>query len=117
MKFWQTIKFKTIAPVVVIVAGAFAAFSYLTAADLIDSVEDAFHAEIELSTELSNQALGNAIWDFNQDLAKTVLQPLTDNGHFSWAVVREENGSIFTTVAKAAVEGKDMLALLPAEAL
>lgn len=117
MKFWQTIKFKTIAPVVVIVAGAFAAFSYVTASDLIAEMEDAFHSEIALSTELSNQALGNAIWDFNQDLAKTVLQPLTDNDHFSWAVVREESGAIFTTVAKEVVEGKDILGLLPAEAL
>ncbi|WP_198646917.1 methyl-accepting chemotaxis protein [Pannonibacter carbonis] len=116
MKFWQSIKFKTITPVVVIVAGAFAAFSYLTSSELISTVEDAFQSEIKISTEMSNQALGNAIWDFNQDLAKTVLQPLTENSRFSFAVVREENGAIFATVAKEAVDGKDLLARIPDEA-
>ncbi|NBN62908.1 methyl-accepting chemotaxis protein [Pannonibacter tanglangensis] len=117
MKFWQSIKFKTITPVVVVVALAFAAFSYLTTTHLISASEKAFESEIALSTELSNQALGNAIWDFNQDLAKTVLKPLMENDHFSWAVVREENGSIFATVAKAGTEGADLLALLPQAAL
>ncbi|MFN3498299.1 MAG: methyl-accepting chemotaxis protein, partial [Pannonibacter indicus] len=109
MKFWQSVKFATIAPVVAVVAVAFAGFSYVASTKQIDTVEASFRSEIQLSTELSNLALGNAIWDFNAELARTVLRPLLDNPRFSWAVVREESGSIFAVIDRSGASGQDLL--------
>ncbi|ALV29093.1 methyl-accepting chemotaxis protein [Pannonibacter phragmitetus] len=113
MKFWQSVKFATIAPVVAVVAVAFAGFSYVASTKQIDTVEASFRSEIQLSTELSNLALGNAIWDFNAELARTVLRPLLDNPRFSWAVVREESGSIFAVIDRSGASGQDLLDNVP----
>ncbi|MTI43672.1 methyl-accepting chemotaxis protein [Roseibium hamelinense] len=114
MKFWQSVKFTTTVPIVAVVAIAFVAFSYITSTQRIAAVERSFRAEINLSTDLTNQALANAMWDFDQGLAGALLAPMTDNPNFSWAVVQETNGSVFSSLKRdeeAAID--DLIALVP----
>jgi len=63
-----------------------------------------------MSANLTNQALGNAIWDYDRDLANSLLAPLLDNGNFNWAVVQEADGSIFASLLRK--EGSDANALV-----
>ncbi|GAA0775051.1 hypothetical protein GCM10009077_11740 [Roseibium denhamense] len=100
MKFWQSVKFTTTVPIVAVVAVAFVAFAYITSSQRVAGVQDAFEQQIKMSANLTNQALGNAIWDFDQDLANTLLAPLLDNDNFSWAVVQETNASVFASLAR-----------------
>jgi len=116
MKFWQSVKFTTTVPIVAVVAIAFAVFSYVTSSQRIAAVEESFESEIQLSTKLTNQALANAMWDFDQDLAGALLAPLKDNPNFSWAVVQEANDAIFSALLEE--EGRnaeDLIALVPEE--
>ncbi|MGI6245308.1 MAG: methyl-accepting chemotaxis protein [Pseudochelatococcus sp.] len=112
MKFWQSIKFKMVVPVVAVVTLAFAGFSFLNLTQRIEQLQGSFRSEIGLSAIMANQPLGNAIWEFNRDLAATVLAPLTANPNFSWAVVREPNGSIFVSTHAEGVDGEAELAAL-----
>ncbi|GGB35317.1 hypothetical protein GCM10011316_04320 [Roseibium aquae] len=114
MKFWQSVKFTTTVPIVAVVAVAFAVFSYVTSSQRIAAVEESFESEIQLSTKLTNQALANAMWDFDQDLAGALLAPLKDNENFSWAVVQEANGSVFSAVLETDSQAaEDLVALVP----
>jgi methyl-accepting chemotaxis protein len=100
MKFWQSVKVTTTVPIVLVVAIAFVAFAYISGMQRVSAVQDAYEQQIKMSANLTNQALGNAIWDFDQDLADSLLAPLLDNQDFSWAVVQEENGSIFSSLIR-----------------
>lgn len=110
MKFWQSVKFTTTVPIVAVVAVAFVAFAYITSTQRVSAVQDAFEQQISMSANLTNQALGNAIWDFDQDLANSLLAPLLDNKNFDWAVVQETNGSIFASLSRN--DGADAEALV-----
>ncbi|MES0884152.1 methyl-accepting chemotaxis protein [Roseibium sp. SCP14] len=115
MKFWQSVKFTTTVPIVLVVALAFAVFAYVSAMQRVSAVQQAYEQQIKMSANLTNQALGNAIWDFDQDLADSLLAPLLTNRDFSWAVVQEENGSIFASLTRQNEEAEALVARIPAE--
>ncbi|WP_420414193.1 methyl-accepting chemotaxis protein [Roseibium sp.] len=117
MKFWQSVKFTTTVPIVAVVALAFVAFAYVTSSQRVSGVQHAFEQQISMSANLTNQALGNAIWDFDQDLANTLLDPLLDNPDFSWAIVQEKNGDVFASLnrAEAAGSNDELISLIPEE--
>lgn len=98
MKFWQSIKFKTVVPVVAVVTVAFVGFSALNLTQRINHLLESFRSEIGLSAVMAHQPLGNAIFEFNGDLAATILSPLSANPNFAWAVVLEPNGAIFASI-------------------
>jgi methyl-accepting chemotaxis protein len=115
MKFWQSVKFTTTVPIVLVVALAFAVFAYVSAMQRVSAVQQAYEQQIKMSANLTNQALGNAIWDFDQDLADSLLAPLLTNRDFAWAVVQEENGSIFASLTRNENEETEQLvARIPA---
>lgn len=115
MKFWQSVKFTTTVPIVAVVALAFVAFAYVTSSQRVSGVQHAFEQQISMSANLTNQALGNAIWDFDQDLANTLLDPLLDNPDFSWAIVQEKNGDVFASLnrTEAAGSNEELISLIP----
>ena len=112
MKIWQSIKFKTVVPVVCVVAVAFAGFSAFSLSDKMSAAEAAFKSEISIVTELTNQVLGNAIWDFNEDLATSALQPLQDKQTFAYAIVQESSGSVFASLAVDKAAAKEIVEAL-----
>ena len=109
MKFWQSVKFTTTVPIVLVVAAAFVAFAYISTAQRVSSAQQSYEQQIAMSVNLTNQALGNAIWDFDNDLADSLLAPLLDSGDFAWAVVQEANGSIFASLVKGEGPAADAL--------
>ncbi|MHA7777078.1 methyl-accepting chemotaxis protein [Roseibium sp. M-1] len=114
MKFWQSVKFTTTVPIVAVVAIAFVAFAYVTSTQRVSAVQDAFEQQISMSADLTNQALGNAIWDFDKDLANSLLAPLLDNKNFDWAVVQEANGKIFASLLRDETgEAETLVGLIP----
>lgn len=116
MKLWQSVKFTTTVPIVAVVAVAFVAFAYFTSAQRVSAVQNAFKQQITMSANLTNEALGSAIWDFDEDLANSLLAPLLDNKSFDWAVVQEANGSIFASLLREeAGEAATMVDLIPEE--
>jgi len=117
MKFWQSVKFTTTVPIVAVVAVAFVAFAYVTSSQRVTGVQEAFEQQISMSANLTNQALGNAIWDFDQDLANTLLAPLLDNPNFSWAIVQEKNGDVFASLNRDEATGtsEELTGLIPEE--
>lgn len=100
MKFWQSVKFTTTVPIVAVVAVAFVAFAYVTSSQRVSGVQHAFEQQISMSANLTNQAVAGAIWDFDQDLADALLAPFLDNPDFSWALVQENNGDTFASLAR-----------------
>ena len=116
MKFWQSVKFTTTVPIVAVVAVAFIAFAYITSSQRVAAVQQAFEQQISMSANLTNQALGNAIWDFDQDLANTLLSPFLDNPNFSWAIVQEKNGDVFASLIRdEEVANEELIGLIPEE--
>jgi methyl-accepting chemotaxis protein len=114
MKFWQSVKFTTTVPIVAVVAIAFVAFAYVTSAQRVSAVQEAFEQQISMSTKLTNQALGNAIWDYDQNLANSLLAPLLDNRNFDWAVVQEADGSIFASLLRDETgDAKSLVGVVP----
>ncbi|MBO9422853.1 MULTISPECIES: methyl-accepting chemotaxis protein [Stappiaceae] len=116
MKFWQSVKFTTTVPIVAVVAVAFIAFAYITSSQRVAAVQQAFEQQISMSANLTNQALGNAIWDFDQDLANTLLSPFLDNPNFSWAIVQEKNGDVFASLIRdEEAANEELIGLIPEE--
>jgi methyl-accepting chemotaxis protein len=116
MKFWQSVKFTTTVPIVAVVAVAFIAFAYITSSQRVAAVQQAFEQQISMSANLTNQALGNAIWDFDQDLANTLLSPFLDNPNFSWAIVQEKNGDVFASLIRdEKAVNEELIGLIPEE--
>ena len=116
MKFWQSVKFTTTVPIVAVVAVAFIAFAYITSSQRVAAVQQAFEQQISMSANLTNQALGNAIWDFDQDLANTLLSPFLDNPNFSWAIVQEKNGDVFASLLRdEEAVNEELIGLIPDE--
>ncbi len=116
MKFWQSVKFTTTVPIVAVVAVAFIAFAYITSSQRVAAVQQAFEQQISMSANLTNQALGNAIWDFDQDLANTLLSPFLDNPNFSWAIVQEKNGDVFASLIRdEEAVNEELIGLIPDE--
>jgi len=116
MKFWQSVKFTTTVPIVAVVAVAFIAFAYITSSQRVAAVQQAFEQQISMSANLTNQALGNAIWDFDQDLANTLLSPFLDNPNFSWAIVQEKNGDVFASLIRdEEAVNEELIGLIPEE--
>jgi methyl-accepting chemotaxis protein len=116
MKFWQSVKFTTTVPIVAVVAVAFIAFAYITSSQRVAAVQQAFEQQISMSANLTNQALGNAIWDFDQDLANTLLSPFLDNPNFSWAIVQEKNGDVFASLIRdKEAANEELIGLIPEE--
>ncbi|CTQ55544.1 hypothetical protein LP7551_04087 [Roseibium album] len=116
MKFWQSVKFTTTVPIVMVVAMAFVAFAYISGMQRVSAVQEAYEQQIAMSANLTKQALGNAIWDFDQDLADSLLAPLLDNKDFAWAVVQEVNGTIFSSlIRQEGVEATGLVDSVPEE--
>ncbi|WP_428669688.1 methyl-accepting chemotaxis protein [Roseibium sp.] len=107
MKFWQSVKFTTTVPIVAVVTVAFLAFAYVTSTQRVAAVEEAFEQQVSMSTDLSSQALANAIWDFDQTLAGSLLAPLRENGNFAWAVVQEAKGDVFASLQRDGAEAAE----------
>ncbi|MET1416863.1 HAMP domain-containing methyl-accepting chemotaxis protein [Roseibium sp. HPY-6] len=112
MKFWQSVKFTTTVPIVVVVAVAFVSFAFITSSQRVSAVQNAFEQQISMSTSLTNEALASAIWDFDQDLADSLLAPLLDNRNFAWAVVQETDGSTFSSLMRESDQEVDADALV-----
>lgn len=112
MKFWQSVKFTTTVPIVVVVAVAFVTFAFITSSQRVSAVQNAFEQQISMSTSLTNEALASAIWDFDQDLADSLLAPLLDNKNFDWAVVQETDGSTFSSLLRESDQEVDVDALV-----
>ena len=114
MKFWQSVKFTTTVPIVAVVIMAFAIFAYVTSSQRVSVVQDAFEQQISMSVNLTNQALSDAIWNFDQDLADSLLAPLSDNKHFDWAIVRDTGGDTFASLLREEKDDvEELIALVP----
>lgn len=114
MKFWQSVKFTTTVPIVMVVAMAFVAFAVISATQRVAAVQEAYEQQMTMSANLTNQALGNAIWDFDQDLGESLLASLLDNKDFAWAIVQEQNGTIFSSLVRAEnTDAETLVDLIP----
>ncbi|MEM1400720.1 MAG: methyl-accepting chemotaxis protein [Pseudomonadota bacterium] len=75
----------------------------------VDTLQESFLQQIKMSSGLTQTAFADAIWNFDQSLAETLIAPFGDSENVAWAIVQEPNGSVFASLSRAEGQTEEAL--------
>jgi methyl-accepting chemotaxis protein len=95
VKTKRSIMFQVMVPSLILVILGFLAVGAFTARSKARSMSEIFQRKAELSARLSQEGVTSGLWQFDEEVLKSTLQPILGDQDFKYVIVSDTKGKPF----------------------